>query len=103
MSLQEVVALTAANHARMCGLNPRKGSIMIGADADIAICDLEIGVTQTRDLVQHGADSTPCEGMAVAGWPVKTLVRGALVVDDRRVVGEPGLGQFAPRETTGRH
>ncbi|MGA2792064.1 MAG: dihydropyrimidinase [Roseiarcus sp.] len=100
ISLQEFVALTSTNHAKMYGLYPRKGSIMIGADADIAIWDPDKRVTLTQDLMQHGSDYTPYEGMAVTGWPIKTLVRGVVVVDDDRVIGEPGFGRFVPRETS---
>jgi hypothetical protein len=45
--------------------------------------------SEARDLMQHGSDCTPYEGVEVTGWPVKTLLRGALVVDDGRVVGAP--------------
>ncbi len=41
-------------------------------------------------LRRHGSD----------GWPVKTLLRGALVVDDGEIVGGPGMGQFQARQTT---
>ena len=77
ISLPEFVALTATNHAKMYGLYPRKGSIMIGADADIAIWDADRKVRLSQDLMQHGSDYTPYEGFEVTGWPVKTLVRGA--------------------------
>jgi dihydropyrimidinase len=97
ISLSEFVALTATNHAKMYGLYPRKGSIMIGADADIVIWDPERKVTLTQDLMRHGSDYTPYEGMEVTGWPVKTLLRGALIADDGVVVGAPGMGQFQPR------
>jgi dihydropyrimidinase len=100
ISLSDFVALSATNHAKMYGLYPRKGSIMVGADADIAIWDPEKKVTLSQDLMQHGSDYTPYEGIEVTGWPVKTLLRGALVVDDGRVVGAPGRGQFQARQTT---
>ena len=50
--------------------------------------------------MEHGSDYTPYEGMEVTGWPVKTLLRGGLVVDEGRIVGAPGTGQFQPRQTT---
>ena len=98
ISLQEFAALTATNHAKIYGLNPRKGSIIVGADADIVLRDAEKKVTLTQDLMQHGSDYTPYEGFVVTGWPVKTFLRGKLIVEDRRIVGELGAGQLLPRE-----
>ena len=72
---------------------------MIGADADIAIW-AEKKTTLTQDLMQHGSDYTPYEGLEVTGWPIKTLVRGVVVTDSGRVVGARGFGQFLPRETS---
>jgi dihydropyrimidinase len=86
----------------MYGLYPRKGSIMVGADADIVLWDADKKVTLTHDLMLHGSDYTPYEGMEVTGWPVKTLLRGELIADEGRIVGAPGFGQFLPRETTER-
>src|ERR1700689_1235300 len=100
ISLSEFVALTATNHAKMYGLYPRKGSIMVGADADIAIWDPDKKVSLSQELMQHGSDYPPYEGMEVTGWPVKTLLRGAIIADDGQVVGEPGMGQFLARQTT---
>ena len=100
ISLSEFVALTATNHAKMYGLYPRKGSIMIGADADIAIWDPDKKVSLSQGLMEHGSDYTPYEGMEVTGWPVKTLLRGALVADNGQIVGKPGMGQFQARQTT---
>jgi dihydropyrimidinase len=100
ISLSDFVALTATNHAKMYGLYPRKGSIMVGADADIAIWDPHKTVTLSQDLMQHGSDYTPYEGMEVTGWPIKTLLRGTLIADDGQIVGEPGMGQFQARQTT---
>jgi dihydropyrimidinase len=100
ISLQDFVALTSTNHAKMYGLYPRKGSIAVGADADIVLWDANRKVTLTQDLMQHGSDYTPYEGLEVTGWPVKTLLRGQVIVDDGRTVAEPGYGQFLPRATT---
>lgn len=50
--------------------------------------------------MQHGSDYTPYEGMEVTGWPVKTLLRGALVADNGLVVGAPVFGQFQSRRTS---
>lgn len=67
-TLNQSVALSATNHARMCGLHPRKGTI--GADADIAIWDPDRKVRITQSMLHHGPDYTPYEGLEVTGWPV---------------------------------
>jgi dihydropyrimidinase len=97
ISLQDFVALTATNHAKMYGLYPQKGSIMVGADADICLWDASRKVTLTQDLMQHGSDYTPYEGLEVTGWPVKTFLRGRLAMDEGRIVAAPGSGRFVPR------
>jgi Amidohydrolase family len=85
----------------MYGLYPRKGSIMIGADADIVLWDADKAVTLTDALMQHCSDHTPYEGMEVTGWPAKTLLRGALIADHGRIVGRPGTGSSCPARRHG--
>ncbi len=94
LSLEQFVALTATNPAKLYGLHPRKGTIAIGADADIAIWDPDKAVTIRNEALHHAVDYTPYEGMTVTGWPVTTLVRGQLVCDEGRFVGSAGSGRF---------
>ena len=101
ITLQDFVALSSTNHARMYGLYPRKGSIAIGADADIALWDPDKRVTLTQDVMHHGSDYTPYEGFEVTGWPVTTMVRGRTVFDDGRPVVPTGHGVFLPRGPSG--
>jgi len=98
ISLNQFVALSATNHARTYGLYPRKGTIAIGADADIAIWDPERRVTITHALMQDGADYTPYEGIEVTGWPELTMVRGQTVVRDGALVGRKGFGMHLSRD-----
>jgi dihydropyrimidinase len=88
ISLNEFVALTATNHAKTYGLYPRKGTIAIGSDADLAIWDTKRRTTITQALMHHGTDYTPYEGFTVTGWPVSTMVRGRFVVRDGVLLGE---------------
>jgi len=88
ISLQRFVALTATNPARLYGLYPRKGTIAIGSDADLALWDPERRETIRQEILHHGSDYTPYEGMEVTGWPVATLLRGTVVAQD----GEDGHG-----------
>ena len=97
LSLNQFVALTATNHARIYGLT-NKGSIAIGMDADIAIWDPQRETTIMQTGLHHGADYTPYEGLKVKGWPVTTLVRGRVVVRDGKLVTSPGHGQHIARE-----
>lgn len=98
ITLNRFVALTATNHAKMYGLYPRKGTIAIGADADITIWDPDRKVTISQRLLHHGSDYTPYEGLEVKGWPVSTIVRGRFVVRDGELVGRKGDGIYVSRD-----
>ena len=92
------MALTATNHAKTYGLYPKKGTIAVGSDADIALWDPKREVTIGQDLMHGGCDYTPYEGFKVTGWPVSTLVRGKFVVRDGELVGERGAGAYVSRD-----
>ena len=96
ISLNHFVAVTATNPAKIYGLHPRKGTIAVGADADIAIWDPELEVTISHEMLHDAMDYTPYEGRTVTGWPVTTLSRGEVVWDGREPQGDPGRGQFLP-------
>lgn len=97
ITLNQFVALTATNHAKVYGLAPRKGSIAVGGDADIAIWDPSLRRTITAAELHHGADYTPYEGFEVTGWPITTIVRGRPVVRDGALVGPVSHGQHMSR------
>jgi dihydropyrimidinase len=94
----EFVALTSTNHAKMYGMYPRKGSIGVGFDADIVLWDPDRTETIRQALMYHGPDYTPYEGLAVTGWPVMTILRGKVVAEEGKILGEPGDGMFLKRE-----
>ena len=97
ITVNDFVRLVATAPAQLFGLAPRKGSIAIGADADLVLWDAERRVTLTRALMQHAIDYTPYEGMAVTGWPVATLRRGEVVMQDGVVRAPEGSGEFLAR------
>ncbi|UIN22836.1 dihydropyrimidinase [Herbaspirillum frisingense] len=96
IDLNRFVALTATDPAKMYGLYPRKGTIAIGSDADIAVWDPHREVRVSNSMLHHDVDYTPYEGMQLTGWPVLTLSRGEIVWRDGEVLGAPGRGQFLP-------
>jgi dihydropyrimidinase len=96
ITLNQFVALSATNHAKTYGLTG-KGSIAVGMDADIAIWDPKREVTISQALMHHGADYTPYEGLKVTGWPVTTIVRGTIVVEDGEAA-QPPAGRHIARD-----
>ena len=97
IDIQQFVALTSTNVAKIYGLLPRKGTIAVGSDADIAIWDPDLEVTVTWDLLHDNVGYTPYEGRKLRGWPVTVLSRGRVAVEDGELKVERGSGQFLPR------
>nr|WP_245398657.1 dihydropyrimidinase [Oceaniglobus trochenteri] len=97
ITLQQFVALSASNAARLYGL-PQKGSIAIGMDADIAIWNPQETRTVTVKDQHDNMDYTPFEGRKLTGWPTTVLTRGRRVVEDGRLIATPGDGRFVARE-----
>jgi dihydropyrimidinase len=97
IDLQRFVELACTNPARIYGLHPRKGTIAIGSDADLAIWDPERTVAVTDQTTHDRAGYCPYTGMTVRGWPVTVIARGAMIVDDGELLAEAGRGRFLPR------
>ncbi|OWT68910.1 MULTISPECIES: dihydropyrimidinase [unclassified Achromobacter] len=97
ISVEEFVALTATNHARMYGLAPRKGAIQVEADADIVIWDIERKTVVSAGILHDAVGYTPYEGREIQGWPVQVYSRGRCVVKDGALQVEKGSGQFIAR------
>jgi dihydropyrimidinase len=97
ITLNQFVAFTATNHAKVYGLHPRKGTIAVGSDADVAIWDPNRTTKITAADLHHGADYTPYEGFKVTGWPVMTIVRGKIAVDSGKLVGSLQHGTHIER------
>lgn len=96
ISPPDFVRLVSTRPAQIFGLHPQKGSLMPGADADLVLWDPEKKVTITRDLMQHAIDYTPYEGMQVTGWPITTILRGNVAMQNGHVQAQPGSGRYLP-------
>jgi len=99
IELTRFVELTSANPARIYGLYPRKGTIAVGADADLAIWDPDREETITNGMLHHNVDYTPYEGMRVRGWPETVVSRGEIIVEGGGFVGGAGRGRFLKCDT----
>jgi dihydropyrimidinase len=97
LGLEKFVELTATAPAKIYNLHPRKGSIAVGADADIAIWDPSREVTLSDAMMHDLAGYTPYAGRTLRGWPVTVLSRGRVVVADGKRMANPGSGRFLAR------
>jgi dihydropyrimidinase len=96
IGLRRLVALTAANPARLNGLFPRKGTIAPGSDADLVLLD----PAETRKV--HAArlhmqtDYSPYEGLQLHGWPTTVIAAGRVVLDHGDLVDPGPVGRHLP-------
>jgi dihydropyrimidinase len=101
LTLEEYVAVTSTNAARIFNLYPRKGSVSVGADADLVVWDP--GATRTLSAKTHHqqVDLNVFEGLEVHGAPAVTLTRGRIAYRDGDLRAERGAGQYLPRPAFG--
>lgn len=97
ITLEQFVAVTATNPAKLFGLYPQKGTIAVGGDADLIVWDDEkIRVIDGATMYSR-ADYSPYDGFEVRGWPKWTLSRGELVQADGRVTARKGRAKLVRR------
>jgi allantoinase len=95
MSLPDFARFSATNSARAAGLYPRKGTILPGSDADLALYDLQAEWTVDSREQQFSKNPwSPFEGRRVRGRVVRTIVRGRTVYCDGEITAPPGHGTF---------
>jgi dihydropyrimidinase len=82
--------------AKIFGLE-RKGRLSPGCDADIVIFDPSRGVTLSAEALHSALPFSSYEGIAVRGFPVTTISRGEVIVEDGAFRGEAGRGRFVER------
>lgn len=97
LGLARFAEITSTNAAKILGLYPKKGAIIVGGDADIVLLDPATPKVISADLL-HESDYTPWEGTRVSAWPVMTLLRGKVVVEDGKFHGDRSHGAVVPRK-----
>ncbi len=96
LGLQRFAEVTATNAAKIFGMHPHKGSIGIGADADLVV--MQTGLDRTITIADlHESDYTPWEGWKVTAWPTLTVLRGQVVARDGQFVGDAAGGRLVSR------
>ena len=98
MDIHRFVEVTATNAAKTYGLYPRKGTIAVGSDADLALWDPKKQVEITADAIHDNMDYTPYEGMVANGWPITVISRGRIVIEDEELKVERGSGEYLRRD-----
>ena len=94
----EFVAVTSTNIAKILGLYPKKGAVLVGADADLVVWDPKRKKTISAKTQQSIIDYNVFEGIEVTGLPRFTLTRGKVAVTEDKVSAEQGHGEFVRRE-----
>ena len=97
LTVNEFVAVTSTNIAKIMNCYPQKGAILVGADADIVVWDPNKEKTITANTQQSSIDYNVFEGHHVKGLPRYTLSRGQVAVFDGEVRTQEGHGKFVSR------
>jgi len=99
LTMNEFVAITSANAAKIFNIYPRKGSVSVGADADLMIWDPEAERTISKDTHHQNIDFNIFEGMKVKGINVVTISQGNITYNQGDVRSVKGVGRYINRPT----
>ena len=102
LSLTRFVDVACTAPAKLFGMYPKKGSLVVGGDADLVIFDPEAKGVVSAKTSQHNVDYSAYEGMKLKGLPVAVLLRGKFAVRNGKYVGKQGAGQFIARGPSGK-
>ncbi|KGD99961.1 dihydropyrimidinase [Rhizobium sp. YS-1r] len=98
ITMNEFVAVTSTNIAKILNIYPKKGGILVGADADIVVWDPKRSKTISAKNQQSAIDYNVFEGKEVTGLPRYTLTRGVVTIEEGAIKTREGHGQFVKRE-----
>jgi len=96
-TIEEFVDITSTNAAKIFNIHPRKGSIQVGADADIVIWDPELAKTISAKTHHQNIDFNIFEGMQIKGLPSHTICNGVLKYANGKLMAEKGSGKYIKR------
>ncbi len=94
LSPEQWVAITSSNAAKAFGIWPQKGSLMVGADADLVLFDPDKEFSVKVDNLHEKVDYTPYEGFSLTGYPVMTILKGKKLIENGQLKAAAPSGQF---------
>lgn len=95
ISRQKFVEVCCTNPAKICGVYPQKGDLMVGSDADIVVFNPDYRGTVKHEDALMGSDYTTYDGFDQKGIAEKVFLRGKLMAENGKFVGEKGKGKQA--------
>ncbi len=101
ITMNEFVAVTSTNIAKIMNCYPKKGAVLVGADADLVVWDPEKEKTISAQSQQSAIDYNVFEGKRVKGLPRYVMSRGHVAVTDGTLTSTEGHGKFVARDPNG--
>ena len=98
ISLERFAAITSTNAAKILGMFPQKGAIAAGSDADFCIFDPNLRKTIALSDLHADSDYSIWEGFECHGYPVMTILRGKVIVEDGKLLGSTSDGRWLNRK-----
>jgi dihydropyrimidinase len=98
ITMNEFVAVTSTNIAKILNCYPKKGAILVGADADIVVMDPKRGKTISASTQASAIDYNVFEGLDVTATPRFVLTRGQVAVTEGEITTQEGHGEFVARD-----
>lgn len=97
ITLNKLVEIASTNPAKVFGCYPQKGCLEIGSDADIIVVDPQKLMPLTAENLHYGLNYSIYEEFTSRGWPVLTIRRGEILVENGKFLGKEGSGRFLAR------
>lgn len=97
-TINRLVETMCENPAKIYGIYPKKGTIEVGADADIVLVDMEKEEIISNKRIVSKCGWTPYEGKNIKGTPRIVILRGQIIVREGEILGKPGIGRFVKRQ-----
>ena len=98
ISLERFAAITSTNAAKILGMYPQKGAIAVGSDADICLFDPTLRKKLTLDDLHSDSDYSIWEGFECHGYPVMTILRGKVIMEEGKLTGSTSDGRWLSRK-----